>query len=159
PAPPAPPLPPAPESGRADGPRPSRLGGAILIAGAAALAIVLAIVLIGGGSDDKSGTGTSASTNTARTPTRPPRQATTPTTASRAPAARFVGSATLRPTLAGGSAFGAGLVQRTADGRRAIAIEATRLPANGAQDIYAVWLQGTAGSKFLGFVPRQVRAN
>jgi hypothetical protein len=40
---------------------------------------------------------------------------------------------------------------------RVLAIEAQRLPANGAQDIYAVWLQGDAGTRFLGFVPRQVR--
>jgi hypothetical protein len=143
---------------RPSGPRPSRLGGAILIAGAAALAIVLAIVLIGGGGDG--GSGTPASTSGARAQTQASARTHAATNgASRQPAARTVGGAVLRPTPAGGGALGAGLVQQSADGRRLLAVEAARLPANGAQDIYAIWLQGTAGTKFLGFVPRRVGTN
>ena len=141
-----------------DGSGPSRLGGAILIAGAAALAIVLAIVLIGGGGDDDNGTPSSTSAAQTQTQTRTSTQPTT-TPANGQANARVVAQMNLAATPAGGSAIGVGLVQQTAPGRRAIAIQAQRLPANGAQDIYAVWLQGTAGSKFLGFVPRQVRAN
>jgi hypothetical protein len=140
----------------AGGARPSRLGGAILIAGAAALAIVLAIVLIGGGDD----TGTSASTSGAQAQT-PPTARTQPSARSGASGqgnARIVAQVNLTPP-AGGSAIGIGLVEQTTASRRAIAIQAQRLPANGAQDIYAVWVQGPAGAKFLGFVPRQVRAN
>jgi hypothetical protein len=155
-SPPAPPRPPRRSSGDAPpAPRPSRLGGAILIAGAAALAIVLAIVLIGGGGDEEK---PSASTSGARTPARARTQTSTSSTAQTA--VRTVGGAVLRATSAGGSAFGAALVQRTASGSRLIAVQAARLPGNGAQDIYAIWLQGTsAGNRFLGFVPRQVRAN
>jgi len=155
----APPPPAAPGGGSGasgpTGPRPSLLGGAILIVGAAALAIVLAIVLIGGNDNSHPPTSTSG----ARTPTQSSTSAQTSTTGSRAPTARLVGQANLTPTPAGGSALGVGLVERATNGRRAIAIEATRLPANGARDIYAVWLQGSAGAKFLGFVPRQVGAN
>jgi hypothetical protein len=135
-----------------DRPRPSRLGGAILIAGVAALAIVLAIVLIGGGGDSS---GSAASTGAARTQ---PSTASSSTSAggSAARQPRTIGGAVLRPTAAGGSALAAALVQQAADGRRLLAVEAARLRPNGAQDIYAVWLQGTAGSRFLGFVPRPV---
>lgn len=155
----APPRPPATGGPSAStdgpsGPRPSRLGGAILIGGAAVLAIVLAIVLIGG--DDSP----SSSGSTSSTPARTSAQTQTSTTAAnRQAAARTVGGAVLRATSSGGSAFGAALVQQTTNGRRLLAIEVARLPGNGAQEIYAIWLQGTAGSKFLGFVPNQVRAN
>ncbi len=154
PTPPAAPRPPAGPGGSGS----SRLGGAILIAGAAALAIVLAIVLIGGGDDDN---GTPASTSAAQTQAQTQTQARTqPTTtpASGQQTGRIVAQVNLVATPAGGGALGVGLIQQ-ASGRRAIAIQAQRLPANGAQDIYAVWLQGAAGSKFLGFVPRQVRAD
>ncbi|HMJ04216.1 MAG TPA: hypothetical protein VK506_14840, partial [Conexibacter sp.] len=124
----------------------------------AALAIVLAIVLIGGGDDDPE---SSASTTPAQTqPTARRQPSTTPTTAQ----PRLVAQVNLNATPAGGDAIGIGLVQRsgaTAAGGRGqlgIGIEARRLPANGAQDIYAVWLQGGGGTRFLGFVPRQVRA-
>jgi hypothetical protein len=50
-------------------------------------------------------------------------------------------------------------VQRGRDGRRLLAIEAARLPGHAAREFYGIWLQGSAGSRFLGFVPRQVRAN
>ncbi len=145
---------PAPPSGP-NGPRPSRLGGAILIAGAAALAIVLAIVLIGGGDG-----GRPAATGTAQTQANTSPQPSTSTNgtttaASRAPAARPVAAAVLRAP-AGGRAIGAGIVQQSANGSRLLAVEAARLPANGAQDNYAIWLQGSAGSRFLGFVPSKV---
>jgi hypothetical protein len=153
--PPAPPLPPrdAPAE-QPSAPRPSRLGGAILIAGVLALAVVLAIVLIGGGDDKPSG-----STSTAQTQAQT--QATTPTQTSTTNAraqARPVGAAVLRPT-AGGAALGAALIQRSADGRRLVAVEAARMPGNAGQEFYGIWLQGTAGNRFLGFVPNQVRAN
>jgi hypothetical protein len=159
PAPPAPPRPPRPtgEEGEPTGPGPSRLGGAILIAGAVALAIVLAIVLIGG--DDDGGGPSATSTNGAQTQ---PQTQTTPhtqTTGSNARGqARTVGGAVLRPT-SGGSGLGAALVQQFPNGRRLLAVQAARLPANAAQEFYAIWMQGSAGNRFLGFVPNQVRAN
>ena len=122
----------------------------MLLAGVAVLAIVLAIVFIGGGDDDP---GSAASTTPAQTTpsTQPTRTATTPQATP-----RVVAQVNLTPSPAGGQALGLGLVQR--NGRSLVlAIEAQRLPANGAEDIYAVWLQGAAGAKFLGFVPRQVR--
>lgn len=155
--PPAPPAPPrdAPPRGPG-GPRPSRLGGAILIAGAAALAIVLAIVLIGGGGGGNGGSSTaSTATNAARTQASARTQTST-APSSRQPSARLIGQAALRATPAGGSALGAALVEQTSAGRRAIAVEVARLAPNGAQDIYALWLQGSAGNRFLGFVPRRV---
>jgi len=138
-------------------PRPSRLGGAILIAGAAALAIVLAIVLLdggGGGSGSHAASATGASTpSNAQTRT----STTTPsatTGASRAPAARPLAAAVLR-SPSGGSAIGAGIVQ-SSNGGRLLAVEAARLAPNGSSDIYAIWLQGAAGSRFMGFVPNRV---
>jgi hypothetical protein len=140
--------------------RPSRLGGAILIAGAAALAIVLAIVLLGGGDDGSPGASTAAGRDAQTQPPASTQGAAGGSTAGNAAAsARIVAQVNLTATPSGTRAIGIGLVQQAADGRRAIAIEAQRLPANGPQDIYAVWLQGAAGAKFLGFVPRQVRAN
>ncbi|MFL5817004.1 MAG: RNA polymerase sigma factor [Conexibacter sp.] len=155
-APPSPPATVGPSAAAAgpNGPRPSRLGGAILIGGAAVLAIVLAIVLIGGDDSPKP----SGSTSAAQTPTSAQTQTST-NAAARQAAARTVGGAVLRATSSGGSAFGAALVQQTRDGRRLMAVEVARLPGNGAQDIYAIWLQGATGNKFLGFVPNQVRAN
>jgi Sigma-70, region 4 len=154
PAPPAPPPSPPdrPAATTVPGaPRSSRLGGAVLLAGIAALAVVLAIVLIGGGDDDPD---SSAATSPTQAQTQPQRTqpSTTPTAQP-----RLIAQVNLNATAVGGEAIGIGLVQRSG-GRAAIAIEAQRLPANGAQDIYAVWLQGAAGSRFLGFVPRQVRA-
>jgi hypothetical protein len=118
------------------------------------LAIVLAIVLLGGDDSPSS----SGSTNRAQTQTSARTQTST-TAANNQTSARTVGGAVLRATSSGGSAFGAALVQQTANGRRLMAVEVARLPGNGAQDIYAIWLQGAAGNKFLGFVPNPVRAN
>jgi hypothetical protein len=148
----APPRDPRPDApGESSGPRPSRLGGAILIAGAVALAIVLAVVLIDRGDDGQSAPASSTQAQ-ARAQTQ-----TSATTAARAQA-RTIGGAVLR-SPSGGSGLGAALVQQGTDGRRLLAIEAARLPANASQQFYAIWLQGTAGNRFLGFVPRQVRAN
>jgi hypothetical protein len=156
PAPPAPPRPPRPTGGdQPAGPRPSRLGGAILIAGAVALAIVLAIVLIGG--DDDGGSPPAASTSGAQTQTSPRTQTSTTGSNPRAQA-RTVGGAVLRPT-SGGRGLGAALVQQFPTGRRLLAVETARLPGNAAQEFYAIWLQGPAGNRFLGFVPNQVSAN
>jgi Sigma-70, region 4 len=159
-APPAPPHLPRPTGAdEPTGPRPSRLGGAVLIAGAVALAIVLAIVLIGGDDDD----GSPSATSTSGAQTQPQTQAQasprTQTTGSNARTqARTVGGAVLRPA-SGGSGLGAALVQQFPNGRRLLAVQAARLPANAAQEFYAIWLQGAAGNRFLGFVPNQVRAN
>lgn len=155
-----PPAPPRdPETAATGGPpRPSRLGGAILIAGALALVVVLAIVLIGNGNDG-GGSGSAAATGAQTQTTRTTPRAQTSTTGTNARAqARTVGGAVLRsPT--GGSGLGAALVQQGADGRRLLAVEAARLPGNAGTSYYAIWLQGAAGNRFLGFVPRQVRAN
>lgn len=152
PAPPRPPAPSSPAAAEAPGPRPSRLGGAILIAGALALAVLLAIVLIGGDDDggNPSGPATDTQTQQARAPAR------TTTNAARAQP-RAIGVAALRPA-AGGSGLAAAIVQQYADGGRLIAVQAERLPANSGEAFYAIWLQGTAGNRFLGFVPNQVRA-
>jgi hypothetical protein len=155
----APPSPPSDGPARPvgpSGPRPSRLGGAILIAGAAALAIVLTIVLTGGGG----GARTATSATTAQTQASTGAQASTgtngtTTAASRAPAARPIAAAVLKsPT--GGSAIGAGIVQPGSNGSRLLAVEAGRLAPNSASDVYAIWLQGSAGSRFMGFVPSRV---
>lgn len=147
----APPTPPAHAEGSATpaapAPRPSRLGGAILLVAAAAVAIVLAIVLIGG--DDEPARTTASST---------PQTTTQPSTTGSQPTAQVVAQVNLLATPEGGQAVGVGIVQE-ADGARAIALQAQKLPANGAQDIYAAWLSGPPGTKLLGFVPRQVKAN
>jgi hypothetical protein len=156
--PPAPPTAPRDDApSKPSGPRPSRLGGAILIVGIAALAIVLTIVLIGGNGDDNGGS--PASTGAAQSPAQTSAQTQAATTDTNARAqARTVGGAVLRPS-AGGAALGAALVQQFTNGRRLLAVEAARMPGNSGQDFYGIWLQGSAGNRFLGFVPRQVRAN
>lgn len=153
-------IPPAPPPAPSDdapprepsGARPSRLGGAILIAGVAALVIVLAIVLIGGNGDDNNGS-SGASTNAPQTSA----QTQTTTTGSARAQARPIGAAVLRPSA--GSALGAALIQKYAGGRRLMAVEAARMPGNSGSDYYGIWLQGSAGNRFLGFVPNQVRAS
>ncbi len=47
-------------------------------------------------------------------------------------------------------------MQQSPNGSRLLAVEAAKLPANGAQDYYAIWLQGSAGSRFMGYVPSKV---
>ena len=134
--------------------RPSRLGGAILLAAVAALAVLLVVLLSSGGGDDAKTT--AAATTPAPATSAQTQPSTTPTTTTPAPTIR--GQANLKATPAGGKAIGLGLVERT--GRKlTLALEAQHLPANGAQDIYGIWLQGPTGPKFLGFVPQQVRAN
>jgi hypothetical protein len=155
--PPAPPLPPREAPGEPSGPRPSRLGGAILIAGVVALVVVLAIVLIGGNGDDKGGSPSSTSAAQSQPQTSAQTQPSTTGMSARAQA-RTVGGAVLRPPP-GGAALGAALVQQYTNGRRLLAVEAARMPGNSGQDFYGIWLQGSAGNRFLGFVPRQVRAN
>jgi hypothetical protein len=153
-APPSPPREPRPRDlSQPTGPRPSRLGGAILIAGALALVIVLAIVLIGRGDDGSPSASTSGARTQAQTSTQ-----TSPSGTNARAQVRTIGTAVLRPA-AGGSGLGAALVQQSANGSRLLALEAGRLPGNAGQDFYGIWLQGSAGSRFLGFVPRQVRAN
>lgn len=152
------PTPPAqpPSAGAPASSRPSsRLGGAILLAGVAALAIVLAIVLFSGGGDNGSSPAAQRSSSQPHTTPQAPRTATSTTPAS---AANIFGQANLTATAAGSPAKGVGLIQRTGS-KSILALEAVKLPANGAQDVYAVWLQGSPGSRFLGYVPHQVKAS
>ena len=154
PADPAPPAePPAGDTPPPSGPSPSRRGGAILLGAAVGvvLAVVLAIVLIGGDGDDDP---TSAAQTT-------PTQTTggqTPTTPTGQPAGKIVAQVNLLATPEGGQAVGLGFVQRVKR-QLGIAIQADKLPANGAEDIYAAWISGPPGTKLLGFVPNQVKAN
>jgi hypothetical protein len=136
---------------------PSRLGGAILIGAVAVSAVVLAIVLLSGGDDGKSSSArASATTAAASTQASTPAQTQTGTTAQ--PSARPIAQVNLTAAAGAGQAIGLGLVER--NGRQLVlAVEATKLPANGAHDIDAMWLQGPAGAKFLGFVPNRVAAN
>jgi hypothetical protein len=155
PPPPPPAAPPRPSAGR-PGPRPSRLGGAILLASVAALAVLLVVLLSSGG-----GNGNGAKTGAAATTSKPatnPR--TQPSTTGTTPAAQptLVAQANLKPTPAGGKAIGVAIAARSA-GKLTLALEAQHLPANGAQDFYGIWLQGPPGAKFLGFAPQQVQAD
>jgi hypothetical protein len=128
---------------------PSRVGGAILLA-VVAIAVVAIILISNGGGSGKPAASTAASTpRTTATSTTP----TTTTPAQAVPLAQV----NLKATPAGGQAVGIGFVQRQS-GKLTLAMEAQKLPANGTSDIYAAWLQGTPGSKFLGFVPQQVKA-
>jgi hypothetical protein len=148
-----PPASPPPTAPAASPPRPgsSRLGGAIVLAVVAA-AIVVAVLLLTGG-DDKKAAATSASTPTATAPTP------TTTTGSQA-SNNLVGAVRFKATSAGGKAFAVGLVQVQQDNTLKIALEAQKLPGNGAHDVYGVWLEGSAtGAKFLGYIPRQVKQN
>jgi hypothetical protein len=116
-----------------------------------AAAIVVAVLLLTGG-DDKKGATTSAST-----PTTTPTQTTT--TGSQT-GNNLVGAVRFKATSAGGKAFAVGLVQVQQDNTLKIALEAQKLPGNGAHDVYGVWLEGSAtGAKFLGYIPRQVKQN
>lgn len=143
---------PAAASDGADDSSSSRLAGMALLAGIVAFAVAIAFVLLDG-DDGSSPAATRAQTQAQpRTTTQPARTATTPQQP------QLVAQVNLNATAAGGQAVGIGIVQRA--GRRlGVAIEAQRLPANGAEDIYAVWLQGAPGTRFLGFVPRQVGAD
>ncbi len=157
PPPPSPSVPPSPASAPTAatreattvGPTPpgaSRRNGAILLAVVAALAIALVVVLVTRGGDDDGTPAASATTPTTTGTT------STSTTATAQPLAQV----NLNATPAGGGAVAIGVVERTSAKQLVIAIQATKLPANGAQDIYAAWLQGSPGSKLLGFVPHQV---
>jgi hypothetical protein len=155
-----PPAPPAPPSfgappGAAPSPRrPSRLGGAILIGGIVALVAVVLVVLLSTGGDDSTSASTGTTAAAART-TAPTTTARTTTT----PRATILAQVNLVATPGNGKAVGLGIVEQGAKQKRAIAIQAQKLPANGQQDIYAVWLQGPPGPKFVGFVPQRVGAN
>jgi hypothetical protein len=159
---PPPALPPLPQGGADRGadddrPRPSRLGGAILLGaiGALLVAVLLFVLLSGGdgkGSEKSAGGGTTQSAATRTQPKTTPPAATTTQ-----PAAQVAGQANLTsPT--GGQALGIGIVQQSGSDA-VLAVEAQKLAANGGQDIYAVWLQGPPGAKFLGYVPQKVGAN
>jgi hypothetical protein len=141
-----------PSAGR-PGPRPSRLGGAILLASIAALAVLLVVLLSGGGGSGAKTGATTGSTTAART-----QPSTSASTTSSQPTPTLVAQANLKATPAGGQAIGVGIAARS--GRTlTLALEAQHLPANGNQDLYGIWLQGSPGTRFLGYAPQQVRAN
>jgi hypothetical protein len=141
-----PPLPTETGRARIARPQPNRLGGALLLAAAAAAIVVLAIAVLTGGDDEP--------TTAARTTDTP--AATQPSTTPSQPSSDVLGQVNLIATPAGGQAAGIGIVQE-AGGQLGIAVQAQRLPANGARDVYAVWIDGAPGARLLGFVPRQVR--
>jgi hypothetical protein len=132
-------------------PRPSRLGGAILLGGVgAALVAVLLVVLLSGGGSGKgdTATGTNAAARTqAQTSPQAPSQATAQPVAQ----VNFT-------SPSGGPAIGLGIVERSGS-TLILAAQAERLAANGPQDGYALWLQGPPGPKLLGFVPQRVGSN
>ena len=133
--------PPPRRAGEPRGPRPSRLGGAILIAGAAALAIVLAIVLIGGDGDDGRAR---ASTSAAQTQAQ--RAATQTSTTAANGQTRGENRRRRGPQTDRGRRQRARRRARPADRERQTPDRGRggETAGNGAQDIYAIWLQGTA---------------
>ena len=134
--------------------QPSRRGGAILLGAIALVAAIVVVILVAGGGGDDSPPAASRPTTSTPARSTPARTSTTGAQT----AGRVVAQVNLLPTDAGGQALAVGLVQQQGS-KRTIALRAQALPANGAQDIYAAWLQGAAGTKLLGFVPTQVKAN
>jgi len=156
---PPPPVPPRPSAAR-PAPRPSRLGGAILLASVAALAVVLVVLLTSGGGDSGAKTGAATSPPATSAQTQPSTTGATTSTGTGTTAAAqptLVAQANLKPTPAGGKGIGVAIAARSA-GKLTLALEAQHLPANGAKDFYGIWLQGPPGTKFLGYAPQQVQA-
>jgi hypothetical protein len=107
----------------------------VVIAGVIALVVVLAVALIGGGDDNKGSAATSGSTQT--TPAQP----------------KVEGQLALK---GGGKARGlASLVSQGST--RAMALVGEKMPANGSNDTYVVWLTGPNGKvQRLGFPQQKV---
>lgn len=135
-------------------PRRSLLGGGILIAGIAALLVVVVIVAINGiGGDDDNPTTSS--------PTSAQTQATRTAAAdSEDPdAVRFIQQVNLRPPGGGDRPLGIAILAVRRN-RPIIGVQVQDMPANGSDDVYALWLQATSGNaKFLGYFPGQVGSN
>lgn len=130
----------------------SRPGVAVVLAALVGLVLLLTLVVLDGGEEGGSPSAAAGTT----TPSAQPAPRDPSATPAEQPS--LVTQVNLDATPAGGEAVGIGIVQRS--GRQlTIAIEAQRLPANGADDIYAVWLRRPGGAHFLGFVPRQVGAD
>ena len=114
-----------------------------------------AIVLIGGDdSPSSAGSTSSAQTQTTRTRLRPRRPPPTARHRREPSAAR---SSERRRAVAEHSAQRS--CSRPPNGRRLMAVEVARLPGNGAQDIYAIWLARDCGEQVPRLRPEQVRAN
>lgn len=131
--------------------RSSKLGGALLIAGIAALVVVVLIVLInGGGGDDDPTTTTPAAASQ--------RQATRTTAGRAADDTVILQQVNLRPPAGGDRPLGIAFLMLR-DERPVVAVQVQDIAANGADDVYAAWLQASSGrAKFLGYFPGQVGA-
>jgi hypothetical protein len=139
-----------------DGPRTSRLGGAlILLLGAVAVAVVLFFVLRGGKSHDHTASTpptTSAPAASASTPT-----SSTPTTSTSGTSASVVAQINLSPPASDKNSKAAGIAEVLNEGSvDGVAIVAQNVPANKTAphpDAYAVWLyNSTKDANLLGFV-------
>jgi sigma-70-like protein len=127
-------------------PRPSRLGGALLLGGiGAVLVAVLLVVLLSGGGKHHAASSASRST-----------PASTPTQAQTQPSAQPVAQVNFKPAIPGGHALGIGVVEQQSGGQLFLAAQAEHLAANTTKDAYALWLKGPSGTKLLGFVPQRV---
>ncbi|UGS36339.1 anti-sigma factor domain-containing protein [Capillimicrobium parvum] len=124
------------------GPRASRLGGALLILGLAAVVAIVLILVLGSGSSDN-GSSTSASTGTQSTSTTSTTQAQ-PT---------IEGQINLRAPGAG-KALGVATVIAQG-GQRGIVVNAQDLQPNSKRNAYVAWLTGgpSDGVKRLGATP------
>jgi hypothetical protein len=144
-----------PGFGRTDppAPRPSRLGGILLIAGVAAIVVVLIVVLLTRGGDDGD-TVSAADTGTAA------QTSTTPTSTTQGQIT-VEAQVNMRPTANGGKALG--VAQFFTDGKEhGVTVTAQGLKPNTGQDVYALWLAGGTKTKpdsLLGFSPSKVTKN
>jgi hypothetical protein len=138
-----------------DAPRPSRLGGILLIVGALVVVAAIVIVLIVRGGDD----GSNDTVSVASTGTTP---AQTSTAAQTQQATNTV-EAQVNMTATAAGQKGIGVAQFITDGvSHGVVVTGQNLPANGANDIYALWLTGgTQGqeSELLGYSPKAVGKN
>jgi hypothetical protein len=113
----------------------SRIGGLVVIAGVVALVVVLAVALIGGGDDNKGSAATTGTTQT--TPAQP----------------KVEGQLALK-----GAGKARGLASIVSQGTtRAMALVGEKMPPNGNNDTYVVWLTGPNGKiQRLGFPQQKV---
>ncbi len=131
--------------------RSSKLGGALLIAGIAALIVVVLIVVINGGGDD-------GDDPTTTTPAAAQREATRTTVGRAADDTVILQQVNLRPPGGGDRPLGIAFLMLR-DERPVVAVQVQDVEPNGADDVYAAWLQGSNGrAKFLGYFPGQVGA-
>lgn len=126
-----------------DQPRPSKLGGILLLGGLAIVAVIVAIVALGGGDGDD--TTTSAQTQTAQT-----ESTATMSTSSTLP--RIDAQVNLRPPPGGPEALGIAYFVTTEDGPL-ITIQTEKLEPNADDERYGLWLtDGPDGAvKLLGY--------